>query len=449
MGKSAIQMNIIPGKKLILLLAAALCFFTSEILSGAVHDISSLQDSAVLNSGELRSLRSDAQKSMIQLAEAKAGRRPEISFLASGTYIFNPMDAVIPIMEAQEPTYYQFAVNIAQPIFTWGKIRNAVELHERLAEAASLQVQKKEREVRTRTAVLVHSLMQLSTMKEAVSRQYELALRLSDIAEESFEQGFIVEEEVITARISAQELKLVHHDISRRRDTLLRELASLTGIAGLGAGDIAFPPQLEMNSMQVGGLDFLIEEALSQQRESIRILKLLEEVQELSLKISQGSVYWKPDIGLQVEVGYQGSRAPFIESGWFQENDYKLNVTVAVETSIWDGGRRIQEIRAKEQDLESSRISLDRAKQEITDELIKTFLQYQVNLSRMEYNSLKEESYSSRISFARRQYDSGVGSEASLLTLQVESLGHSLQSCKDRIEAVGTYYKILSMTGAM
>ena len=223
-----------------------------------------LREEVLGHSSELESLRSALRQSRIDLAQARSGRWPEISFLATGSYLFNPMDAVtlttdelmgfidwggltppgsiigneyITIMDAQEPTYYQFGLKLTQPIFTWGKITNAVKLHELLVEVRELELRQKTREVEARTAVLVHSLFALEEMQEIADEQVTLARRLSDIARDSWEEGFIVEEQLLAARLKVRELELLRQELSRESRTVSRQLELLTGIQGLGADE--------------------------------------------------------------------------------------------------------------------------------------------------------------------------------------------------------------------
>lgn len=424
-------------------------------MAGAASlDLAVLQEAALENSIEIRMLRIDEQKSRIDVSSAQAAMHPQISLQASGTYLANPMDAVemtlpgpppvtVTVMDAQEPQWYQFGIKVNQSLFTWGKISRSVRLHRLLAETASLQRSLKEQEIRTRTAVLLHSLKHLQRMSEAAVQQHATALRLSEIIQESYEQGFVVEEEVITAQLQAAELNIAVHELRREQSMVLQELAELTGMK-LQADELLFPPVLPHREMN---LDLLLEAALSDRREPMEIMGVLEQVRATAEQVSRGSLYWKPDIGLQIEAGYQGAMFPFIESGWYDESGYSLNVTVALEVKLWDGGRALQDIRTSRLEREAAQVSTEKTRDEITRELTDTYLKYTVLLSRMEYNRLKEQSYESRKASAQRQYDAGAGSESDLLILQLESLGHALRSEQDALEAASAYLTLEFLTG--
>ncbi len=435
-----------------LCITSVLMIIGISMAGAASLDLAALQEAALGHSTEIRMLRIDEQKSMIDVSSAQAAMHPQISLQASGTYLANPMDAVemtlpnmppVTVMDAQEPQWYQFGIKVNQSLFTWGKLSRSVRLHRLLAETASLQRSLKEQEIRTRTAVLLHSLKHLRRMSEAAVQQHATALRLSEIIQESYEQGFVVEEEVITAQLQAAELNIAVHELRREQSMVLLELAELTGMQ-LQEEELRFPPDPPHRGMD---LDLLLEAALSDKREPMEIMGVLEQVRATAEQISRGSLYWKPDIGLQIEAGCQGARFPFLESGWYDESGYSLNVTVALEVKLWDGGRAVQDIRTSRLEREAAEVSAEKTRKEITRELTDTYLKYTVLLSRMEYNRLKEQNFESRRAAAQRQYDAGAGSEADLLILQLESLGHALRSEQDALEAASAYFTMQFLTG--
>ena len=71
----------------------------------------------------------------------------------------------------------------------------------------------------------------------------------------------------------------------------------------------------------------------------IKMLNELREINELRVDISRGSSGLKPDIGLHLELGYSGPRFPFIEADWFGQDSLNLTSTIAVKSSIYDGGK--------------------------------------------------------------------------------------------------------------
>lgn len=424
-----------------------------------IWSLADLQEAAAAQNSEIQSLRSQVRSSEIELAAAKSERWPEITFQAGGSYLFNPMDELtismppsgseITVMDAQEPYQYQTGVNLTQPIFTWGKLSGAVKVQEKLLEISRLQLADAKQQIRTRTAVLLYSLKYVDEMVGLAARQHEISRRLADIAKDSYEQGFIVQEDVLEVRIRSQEIAVLVRELEGRRERLLNLLREVTGLDDLGVTHLIFPDDIPLGEETFPSRDAVTAEALADERTSLEIMRLLEEVRKLGVRISRGDAYWKPDFALQIEAGVQGSRFPFLESDWYDHGDYQLQVTIALETTLWDGGRQIQEVRSSKEELEASQIDRERTKREIRREVSNSYSEFQVLVSKMKYNELRRQYYDSRIGFVQRQYDSGVGSEADVLEKRLEALGHEISSRGDILEALRRFYTIRQLTGGM
>lgn len=453
----------------------ALCFISLAVLtplSARTYTLGELQEAAVQESRDLQLLEAELEQSMIDLAQARAGRWPEVSLLVTGSYIFNPMDAIrinpdqiaslislpdgfgpapgagyVTLFPAQEPTYYQFGLTFNQPVFTWGKISNSIELYQHMTEVNRLRISQKEREIRSALPVLVHSLGYLGRIEALMQEQLADAGRLVDIVRESYDSGFVVFEDVLSAQIQAQELEVLVLEIAGEKQQLLERIARLTGIHDISCDQLIVPDDDAFRDYQFPDKEILIKEALSLQREPVKILSLLTEVQELALKITEASVYWKPNLGLRIDVGYSGSRFPLAEADWFRQNDYDLNITVALETTLWDGGKRLLDVKSSAQDLRAAEIKFEDARQEISSALTMSLLTYDLSQSRISYHKLKEESSYAQLQFQQRQYDAGVGGEADLISAKIAYRARQIETYQQMIEAVKHYYTIQGIRG--
>ena len=428
-----------------------------------IWSLADLQEAAAAQNSEIQSLRSQVRSSEIAVSKARSQRWPEITFQSGGSYLVNPMDELtlhtsdfgmvpgseVTVMEAQEPFQYQVGVNLIQPIFTWGKLTGAVNVQETLLEISRLQLADALQQVRTRTAVLVYSLKYVDEMVSLAARQHELSRRLEKNAEDSYAQGFIVQEDVLEVQMKSQEIAVQVRELEGRRERLLNELKEVTGLEYLRSEHLVFPDDISLGEETFPSRDAVTAAALADGRISLEIMQLLEEVRELGVRISRGDAYWKPDLALQIEAGVQGSKFPFLESAWYDHGDYQLQVTIALETTLWDGGSQIQEVRSSQEELESARIDRERTRREIRQEVSDSYSEFQVLVSRTAYNELRRQYYDSRIGFVQRQYDSGVGSEADVLEQRIAALGHELSSRGDLLDAVRHYFTIRQLTGGM
>ena len=186
-------------KKLLLLLFISTILL--PIFSVSTKDLSS---SMLASNPEIRKAREEVAKAQLDVKDAKGGYSPTIDLTVTGSYIANPIDPIrinlgdyidtsmygirndyITLYEGQENMYYQFSLSMTQPIFTWGKITNAVKLYQTVYEARLLQLDdamdKAQTELCTRVAAL-HYLLEIQNLLE---KQTEIASRLTVLADDA------------------------------------------------------------------------------------------------------------------------------------------------------------------------------------------------------------------------------------------------------------------------
>mgnify|MGYP003456500530 CR=1 FL=1 len=120
---------------------------------------------SLINS-ELKILNQEYQQSLIDVKNAKAGLGPTVDLTVSGTYFLNPpIDSIvlnvddilnaiswpesysptqtgqyITLFDGMENTFYSFQLDVTQPIYTWGKLKTAIKLYEKVSEIKLLQI---------------------------------------------------------------------------------------------------------------------------------------------------------------------------------------------------------------------------------------------------------------------------------------------------------------------
>lgn len=463
----------ITGLLLIILFVSHAGLSGAEAEDEMAYTIEELRDSLLENSTDLAKQRSALQKASLDLAQAKAGRFPQIDLSITGSRIFNPMDAItvssdelaaslggtlpggeagssasspgnyITLMEAQEPNYYQADLSFQQPIFTWGKISSSIALYRKLEEVQRLQLLKQEDGLETRLNILIASAEQLSRIERNLLRQKRLAERLVEIVEESYNSGFIVYEKVLEARINAKRIDLALLEIAEKKTEAVLDLVDITGIDDLSMEQL---PELRDEQKKrilentFPALEVLESEALSPERRSLHILALLKEVKVESLDIAKASHYWKPDLALQIDLGYSGSRFPFLEADWYRQNDYDLNLTVAVQTTLWDGGKKLQNTAQRQEEVSDASIDIDAARRNISKELRRTLLKYELNIDSIAWMDLQIEHQKAKLAAKQNKYELGSGSEADLIESQLQVGEKMIAKEEEVLAACRNYY---------
>lgn len=430
---------------ILILINFSIFLFSQETVNS--YTIDELSNQLKINNSELKILNQEYQQSLIDVKNAKAGLGPTIDLTVSGTYFLNPpIDSIVlnvddilnsitwpdsmdikpsgqylTLYDGMENTFYSFQLDVTQPIYTWGKLKNAIKLYEKVSEIKQLQILSKEKQLQTELNTRIVSLFYLSQIETLLNTQDEYANRLVKISEDAQKNGILLEQDVLEAKISAQQINITQQEIKEQFFNLLLSIQKMTGNQNLELANINFTPNENIfYEFANRNRDELFSKALNTTQDTFLILENLEQISQYTTKIAQASVYWKPDFALKLSLGYGGSRFPFLEKDWFRQNDYTTNFTLALKTTVWDGGKKINEIKKSKSKEEIADVNYDDAVLSIKQKLQEQFNVIDLALSKIEYQKLKLQTLDSKIKQQEQLFNSGYGSEQELLQAKIE-----------------------------
>ena len=430
---------------ILILINFSIFLFSQETINS--YTIDELSNQLKINNSELKILNQEYQQSLIDVKNAKAGLGPTIDLTVSGTYFLNPpIDSIVlnvddilnsitwpdsmdikpsgqylTLYDGMENTFYSFQLDVTQPIYTWGKLKNAIKLYEKVSEIKQLQISSKEKQLQTELNTRIVSLFYLSQIETLLNTQDEYANRLVKISEDAQKNGILLEQDVLEAKISAQQINITQQEIKEQFYNLLLSIQKMTGNQNLELANINFTPNENIfYEFANRNRDELFSKALNTTQDTFLILENLEQISQYTTKIAQASVYWKPDFALKLSLGYGGSRFPFLEKDWFRQNDYTTNFTLALKTTVWDGGKKINEIKKSKSREEIAGVNYDDAVLSIKQKLQEQFNVIDLALSKIEYQKLKLQTLDSKIKQQEQLFNSGYGSEQELLQAKIE-----------------------------
>ena len=204
---------------LVFMLAFSLLYADEETR----YDFKSLLSSVERNNTDIRKADQAIAESHYDTLDAKGAYTPTIDLLISGTYMANPtlgpitinpndikglpsiaqtiFTEPLDISMKMDNNRVQGQLTITQPIYTWGKISNAVKLYERAEGLRTMErddkLDQKETELRTRLDAL-YWMGSLYTLLDEIE---ESADRLIAIAESGAENGMLLEEDVLDVAV--------------------------------------------------------------------------------------------------------------------------------------------------------------------------------------------------------------------------------------------------------
>lgn len=424
------------------------------------YDYATLREEMLNNNTELRSLQEEYNRSLLDVKDAYAGLGPTIDMQVSGTYMTKPpVDAVyvnvndilgaiqwpggvpstaaspyVKIFDGMENTLYTVQFTVTQPLFTWGKLTNAIKLYNQISEIKLTQLESKEQQLEVELETRLLSLVYLERINAIIEEEKTYADRLVQVSEDAERTGILLHQDVVDARIQAKELEIAQQDLLEQISTQLLELRRSTGIADLSPEQIEYTVNEALLALTMAGdRSALQERALSGNQLSIKLLTQLKQMNETAEDIARGALNWKPDIGLQITLGYGGSRLPLAEPNWRRKDDYTLNLSIGIKSTIWDGGKKLRDVSRRESETISADITQLDAQSTIIKTLNEQWNTIDVCTMKIEYQDLKVEACDSRIAQNETIWQTGYGSETDVLSAKIDRCNELIEKEKQSL----------------
>jgi outer membrane protein TolC len=346
--------------------------------------------------------------------------------------------------------YYQFSLSMTQPIFTWGKISNAVKLYKSIYEAKMLQLEdamdKAQTELNTRIAAL-HYLLQIQSL---LGKQTEIVSRLVELADDAQKNGMMLSSDALGVKVQARQLDVAKAQGDQQVHLMMTELGNLTGITELTSGEIEFDEALftsALDNLYKTDYSILSAKCLSDNRTNFQLLGKLSSIAQTAKDIAGASVNWKPDLALVVNADYSGSRLPFVETDWYGKDDWSATVTVALKTTVLDGGKAIRNVKRADSGIQSSEIDLQSAKAKVRSAVDENWTNLAVGLAQIDYQSALASQLDSKNQVNQSLLDTGYGSESDYLQGQLERNNCEIEILRTRINLATAVYTLLYLQG--
>lgn len=441
------------------LLLTTTIFFLSSINLSA-YDFETLKKAMYQNNPELLVLAEEYRRSELDVKDAYGGIGPTIDMQMGGTYMLNPpidpvyinVDDIInsvqwpqsfkplatgqqlKVYDGMEKTFYSIQFSLTQPLFTWGKIKNSISLYKQLSQIKLTQLESKQLQLETELETRLISLKYLERIVKIIEEEKKYAERLVQVSEAAEKNGMLLHQDVVESRIKAKELEIAEADLQEQILNQFLELERSTGIEDLSFDTLEFELDEEkIISIIHEDKNKLEEDALSGKRLPIKLITQYKEMSTSAEKISKGDIYWKPDVALKISGGYGGPRFPLFEPNWLRKDDYSLNFTVGIKTTIWDGGKKLRNISKRISESKTADIKQMDARSEIRKTFNEQWNLCEVCSMKIEYQDLKIESCDAKIKQKEIVYETGYGSETDVLSAKIEKCNEMIEKEKQSL----------------
>ena len=393
-----------------------ICFviiLSSSLLFASIT-IEEAEEMMMRNNPSIRSAEEAVVQAGLDLKDSKANFSPTIELSGSMTYMTEPIigpvimessdilsqmglgsysdmaSGYVTLYDGMENTMYMGTLSLTQPLITWGKLGKAVDLYKNILTAQSLRKDDTVAQNKAELRIRVWSMKYLEEMEGLVDEAMALSKELVDMAKSSYENGMILRQDWLEAEISSLEVEVKKAELDDNYSSLMKGLRSLIGDYSVSYSDFILPEDESfLYKYRESNLDDLILAATGEDSNNLKAIKNLIGAYTNQKTIADRSLYGIPDFALQAQLTYSSSRLPFIETGWKQNDNNSLNLSIGFKTTLWDGGKAINDVKRAQSNIRSAESQYDSALSQIRVAVTSNYNGMMKNIANIQYQSEK------------------------------------------------------------
>ena len=390
-----------------------LILISTSLLFAAIS-IEEAEEMMMRNNPDIRSAEEAVVQAGLDLKDSKASFSPTISISGSMTYMSEPLvgpvimessdilsqmglgsysdmaSGYVTLYDGMENTMYMGTLSLTQPLITWGKLGKAVDLYKNILTAQSLRKDDTVAQNKAELRIRVWSMKYLEEMEGLVDEAMALSKELVDMAKSSYENGMILRQDWLEAEISSLEVEVKKAELDDNYSSLMEGLRSLMGDYSVSYSDFILPEDESfLYKYRESNLDDLILAATGEDSNNLKAIKNLIGAYTNQKTIADRSLYGIPDFALQAQLTYSSSRLPFIETGWKQNDNDSLNLSIGFKTTLWDGGKAINDVKRAQSNIRSAESQYDSALSQIRVAVTSNYNGMMKNIANIQYQSEK------------------------------------------------------------
>ena len=390
-----------------------LILISTSLLFAAIS-IEEAEEMMMRNNPDIRSAEEAVVQAGLDLKDSKASFSPTISISGSMTYMSEPLvgpvimessdilsqmglgsysdmaSGYVTLYDGMENTMYMGTLSLTQPLITWGKLGKAVDLYNNILTAQSLRKDDTVAQNKAELRIRVWSMKYLEEMEGLVDEAMALSKELVDIAKSSYENGMILRQDWLEAEISSLEVEVKKAELDDNYSSLMEGLRSLIGDYSVSYSDFILPEDESfLYKYKDSVLDDLILAATGEDSNNLKAIKNLIGAYTNQKTIADRSLYGIPDFALQAQLTYSSSRLPLIETGWKQNDNNSLNLSIGFKTTLWDGGKAINDVKRAQSNIRSAESQYDSALSQIRVAVTSNYNGMMKNIANIQYQSEK------------------------------------------------------------
>ena len=126
---------------------------------------------------------------------------------------------------------------------------------------------------------------------------------------------------------------------------------------------------------------------------------------------------------------------------------FLATVTVALKTTVLDGGKAIRNVKRTESEVQGALIDTQSAKAKVRSAVDENWTNLSVGLAQIDYQSALSQQLDSKMEVSKSLLDTGYGSESDYLQSQLERNNCEIEILRTKINLATALYTLLYLQG--
>jgi outer membrane protein len=320
------------------------------------YPVESALADARARSGTLKVKRLETERAGYAVREAQSRALPQLGLAASSTYMTNPPEGIrisqgafgfapqigseypiaIPdqdyvIVDDTKHTYFRINGTLDQVIWTWGKVRKAIEIAELDREVAEVAARASQGELERDVTKAYFGAAAARDSARLLGQAEDLSREVLRDRESSYAAGTVTMQDVLESR---SQLAQVSSQLVRAEESLRTALDAIEYYTG-GPRDAASLQSSFRQRLPEVDEKSLVASALASSTE-LATLNLKGRQARAAEELRRASLMGLPDISLNVTLSVEGQDVPYVDGNWTDTWDSNVLFTLAGKVNLFD-----------------------------------------------------------------------------------------------------------------
>ena len=323
---------------------------------------------------------SAVKRAGLSLAEARSRLSPELTFQALGGYTAHPPQTItveagdlavispstlIPPDDLTFPEdlpsgYFEFSLQLSQPLYTWGKLRSSVQLAGLGLETSKAAFSERKRQLQQDLHTAYFSGVLARESLSLLEQILDILREIEEDRRRAFELGSVNRLSVLQAQSQTAE---VQQRIVRAEEAYATALEAIAVYTDLDPKSMDLSTGFRKD--HPGVTETELKKKALENSPALKKAQLEQEQARANLGLARGGATFRPDISINLSFELFGQTIPWSEPDWEDAWDLNLIAGVGTQGVLFDAGRSRYQLERAAEALGASRLAIDLLRKQI------------------------------------------------------------------------------------